>query len=247
MARDLDAAFSGGELYAVYQPQIALETGAVVAAEALCRWRHPTRGLVPPDQFIPLAEESGLIQLIGQFMLDQSLSALRSWHDMGRPIGLSVNVSPVQLRGDAFVDYLSTQVRRNETPADALTIEITESRPVLELTDIVERLETVRRLGVGVALDDYGSGHASAVPLERLPVTELKIDKSLIQNGDAAADVALAKTIDRARQRGLRVVAEGVETTAQLTLATSLGCERAQGYLLGMPMERSEFDAMLAA
>ena len=247
LAADLDAALLRGELFAVYQPQIALATGAIVAAEALCRWDHPTHGLVPPDQFIALAEETGAIQAIGRFMLDECLDALSSWHALGAQIEVSVNVSPLQLTGLDFVDYLSEQVRQHLTPRHTLTIEITESRPVLDLADVARRLNSVRAIGVGIALDDYGTGHTSPQQLEQLPVTELKLDRSLIQDDDALRDAELVRTVDRARTRGVRIVAEGIETTSQLRLATDIGCERAQGYLLGEPVDRPAFDALIAA
>lgn len=246
LATDLDVALDHDEIYAVFQPQISLVDGAIVAVEALCRWRHPERGLVAPDEFIALAEETGAIQDLGRFMLDQCLAAVDSWRAEGRDIEVSVNVSPVQLEDSRFADYLAAELHRRSLPAHALTIEITEARPVIDLDAIVPRLRVLREHGLGVSLDDFGIGYASIDQLERLPVTELKLDRSLIQN-PGSPHLPLAETVARAHERGLRVVAEGIETSAHLQIARDLGCDRAQGYLLGMPMSKQDVDAMLAA
>jgi EAL domain-containing protein (putative c-di-GMP-specific phosphodiesterase class I) len=240
---DLRGALERDEFYSVLQPQIAVETGEIVAAEVLCRWRHPVRGQVPAEEFIPVAEESGAIQEIGRFILDEALQAVAEWTAQGRALEVSVNVSPLQLTEDDFAVYLDEQVLQHPSAREALTIEITESRPVADLDVILPLLEDLRRSGVGVALDDYGTGHASPQQLERLPVTELKLDRSLLQQG-SALDGDLAATITRARRRGLRVVAEGVETPEQLQLARDLGCDRAQGFLFSAPLERAEFEAL---
>jgi EAL domain-containing protein (putative c-di-GMP-specific phosphodiesterase class I) len=233
----LDGALDRGELFAVFQPQIALDTGGVAAAEALCRWTHPLRGPVPPDVFIPLAERTGAIHAVGHFMLERALEAASAWQRSGDPVSVSVNVSPVQLQTDSFVLDLAGSLGRSAVDAGRLTIEMTETHPVVGLPDVVIRLETIREMGVHVSLDDYGVGHASADQLARLPVDEVKLERSLLDgNNLEASDIVLHVTTE-ARRRGLRVVAEGVETHEQLKFVTDIGCERAQGFLLGRPMD----------
>ena len=247
LAAALGGAVSRGEVFAVFQPQVALDTGNVVAVEGLCRWRHPELGLIAPDLFIPLAERTGAIHELGAFMVDECLGAADFWHDGGQSVEVSVNVSPVQLADASFAELLAARLGDRALPPNALTVEITESLPVTDLLKIVPRLVGLRSLGLGIALDDFGTGHASFDQLDRLPVTELKIDRSLIQGDQADRDEVLIGIMTVAHARGLRVVAEGIETAAHLALARSLGCDRAQGFLLGMPMVRSDVDLLIAA
>lgn len=245
-ADDLGRALERSELFAVFQPQFSVQTGRIVAAEALCRWRHGQDGLIPADEFIPLAEDTGAIHAIGLFMLGQCFDALDDWRAQGRELEVSVNVSPLQLLDDDFVDRLAEEFVRRHLPPLAVTIEITETQPVPGSDAIGRRLDTLRSLGIGVALDDYGSGHSSRGQLERLTLSELKLDRSLIQTPpDDRAE--LVETIGWAHDHGIRVVAEGVETTENLEFARSLDCDRLQGYLLGFPVTRHDFDESFAA
>jgi EAL domain-containing protein (putative c-di-GMP-specific phosphodiesterase class I) len=243
LATDLDSAVAEGELSAVFQPQISLATGRVVAAEGLCRWNHPRLGSVPPDQFIPLAEANGSIHAIGQFMIDECIAAADRWSTVVDRIEMSVNVSPLQLTA-SFADDLRERWGHRHLPMDSLTLEITESLPVTDLEAIVPRLEALREVGIGISLDDYGTGHASITQLDRLPVTEVKLDRSLIQ---AAADepTEVSAVVGYAHARDLRVVAEGIENEGQLAFARDSGCDRAQGYLLGRPMPVEQLEALL--
>ena len=246
LAADLGTAIAREEIFAVFQPQVDLADGSIVAAEVLCRWRHPTHGLVPPDEFIPVAEELGAISAIGRFMLDQGLRAVEAWRNRGRSIEVSVNVSPVQLATDDFISHVGDEMARRGLPPGALNVELTETRPLGNLSDVVESLEHLRALGLGVALDDFGAGHASTAHLELLPITEVKIDRSLIQSDSDATRDELAGSLRLARGRHLRVVAEGIESPSHLRRAKALLCDRAQGFLLGRPMTRESFDALLA-
>ena len=246
LASQLDSAVDRGEIFAVYQPLIDLSGGAIVAAEALARWRHPQRGLVPAEEFIPLAEETGSIHRIGRFMLDEALATLDRWRSDGARIGLSVNVSTLQLARSTFTDYLGEQLRSRRMPAQTLIIEVTESHPLPEGESIRPRLAALVSRGLGVALDDFGTGHASPSQMERLPVTELKLDRSLIQHPADQLHGPIAEAISRARERGVRLVAEGIETAAHLRSAIALGCDRAQGYMFGAPMPPGDFRALLA-
>jgi EAL domain-containing protein (putative c-di-GMP-specific phosphodiesterase class I) len=244
---DLRLAVGRPEMFAVFQPQIDLGTGSVVAVEGLCRWRHPEHGMIAPDLFIPLAERSGIIHELGAFMVDECVAAAEIWRDDGQSVEVSVNVSPLQLEELAFWDHLTDRLHDQDLVPSALTLEITESMPLVIPEVVVPRLGALRSRGLGVALDDFGTGHASADQLDLLPVTEVKLDRSLIHAHVVGVPDGLAGIMVLARARGLRVVAEGIETPAHLELARSLGCDRAQGFMLGMPMARSDVDLLLAA
>ncbi|WP_127474194.1 EAL domain-containing protein [Microbacterium sulfonylureivorans] len=247
LASDLMGALHREELFAAFQPQIDLASGAIVAAEVLCRWLHPRHGLVDPDVFIPLSEEIGAIDAIGRFVLDEGLDAAETWQARGLPVEVAVNVSPVQLVTDEFVEHLTARLAQRAVAPGSLTLEITESRPLGDLDGIGEQLERLRRRGVGIALDDFGTGHASPAALERLPVTEVKLDRSLIHAVASEPPAHLVSALQTARHRDLRVVAEGIETQEHLDRARELGCDRAQGYLLGRPMPFGELDALMAS
>lgn len=235
---------SAHELFPVFQPQVDLESGEIVAVEALCRWRHPVRGLVPPDVFIPLSEATGAIHAIGELMLDAALEMMARWSERRPALTVAVNVSPLQLDRIAFFAGVRKRLSERRLRPERLTIEITEARPIVEVEAVGHRLRDLRMLGVGVALDDFGVGHASAAQLVRLPLSEVKLDRSLIQS--TVTDTSLVGVIGRARDRGLCVVAEGVETPAQLETARRLLCHRAQGYLIGMPMPETEIQELVA-
>ncbi len=247
LAADLRVAVPGNQLFPVFQPQIDLRTGGIVAVEGLCRWRHPRLGLVPAQEFIDLAERSGVIHDIGDFMLDVCFAAAEAWFAEGLQVSVSVNTSPVQLASEVFADALVERLRSTSLPARTMTVEITESLPVSDMGVMVLRLTELRQLGLGVALDDFGTGHASPDQFAGLPVTELKLDRTLIQDDREYPAEDLADVVANAHARGIRVVAEGVETPRHLRRAETIGCDRAQGYLLGRPMMRDAIDQLLAA
>ncbi len=240
LAADLAAAASGGELFAVYQPQISLETGLTVAAETLCRWRHPRLGLIAPDSFIQLAEHTGAIHDLGRYILDEALSAADEWHAAGSDLDVSVNVSPVQLESTAFTEHLTAEFSRRSLAPRRLTIEITESLPLVDAGTVMHRLRELRAIGVGISLDDFGTGHASLEQLTRLPLTEVKLDGELIRGARSGSLEQLVEVVEIAHDRGLCVVAEGIETLTHLETAVEIGADRAQGYLTGQPRPRSQ-------
>lgn len=240
IAKDLVGAVRRGEIAAWFQPQYDIRDRRMVEAEALCRWVHPVRGLVSPAEFIPAAEESGLIEEIGVFMARRSCLAIERWR-----IDISVNVSPLQLETAAFTNWLEHQLRGVSTGTSSLTIEITEEQPLRNVTAVVRRLDRLRTLGVGLAIDDFGAGQSSLKQLRRLHATELKIDRSLVADENAAAIITQA--VDAARTSGVRTVAEGIETDDQLERITRLGFDRAQGFLLGRPMPQHAMDQLVAA
>ena len=236
----LVGAVSRGEITAVFQPQFDIASGRIAGAEALCRWSHPELGDVPPVDFIPVAEDAGLIDEIGRFMAERCLAALAEWS-----IDVALNVSPYQLATPAFTDWLAVGVRARSGHGGDLILEITESRELHDVPAVLQHLDPLRRLGVVISLDDFGSGHASLVQLVRLLSGEVKVDRSLIADASAGAAQQIAEVVEVAHGRGMRVVAEGVETQAQLDRARELGCDRAQGYLLGRPMPREELALLL--
>lgn len=241
---DLRGAVSRGEIRAFYQPQIDTATGRVVAVEALARWHHPARGLLEPAEFITLAEDNGLITDIGQEILDQACAAARRWNDTGHRLEVSVNVSPLQLLRPEFLHEVATTLERHRLPADRLTLEITESRLVDSPADTTRVLEALRAAGVGISIDDFGTGFSSLGQLHALPVTELKIDRSFVQDGPTGKTL-VAAIIGMSHGLGLRVVAEGIETEPQLGLIRRDGCDRAQGFLLGKPRPVDDFGTWL--
>lgn len=246
LSAELDVALVGGQLAAVFQPQISLDSGRIVAVEGLCRWQHPTLGFISPERFIPLAESTGAIHEIGRFMIEECIAAADHWGDLGSRIEMSVNISPLQLT-TAFAEELSDRWRRRELPVHSLTLEITESLPVTDLEASVSRLTSLRDAGIGISLDDYGTGHASSDQLDRLPVTEVKLDRSLIQNRAALPAGEISDVVALAHRRELRVVAEGIENDEQLDFARDVGCDRAQGYLLGRPVPAEQIAELLTA
>lgn len=241
----LAGAAARGELFPVFQPQLDMRSGRIAGAEALCRWRHPELGLVPPVDFIPMAEESGAILEIGAFMIDSSCAFAAGWHDGA--LEIAVNVSAVQLAHPDFSDRLIRTFRQYDLTAEQLTVEITESRPVPDIPDAVAQLERLRELGIGISIDDFGSGYSSLKQLDALPFTELKIDQSLIRDDTDETWSRVAAIVAIVRQRGMRIVAEGIETAEQYERVRDADCDRGQGYFLGMPMEADDFTAFAKA
>ena len=237
METDLHGAVDRGEIVVHLQPQVDLASGRVVAVEALARWQHPALGPVPPDVFIPLAEASGLIRDIGDHVLREACRTLAAWRADGLDLEVAVNVSAVQLNEPDFADSVLRILADTGLPARSLTLEVTESQVLTEVATRHGHLEHLRTLGAGISVDDFGTGYSSLAQLQRLPVTELKIDRSFTsQLTEAAASAPLvAGVIGLAHGLGLRVVAEGVETSAQFEALQSMSCDRVQGYLFGRP------------
>jgi diguanylate cyclase (GGDEF)-like protein len=216
-----------------YQPKIDVITGRMNSVEALLRWRHPTRGLVGPLDFIPLAEESGLILSIGEWVLREACRQARQWQEQGLPfVRVAVNISPIHFRQSKFLDIVRAALRDHNLQAQYLEIELTETTVMDHAENSVEILEELSRMGVIVSIDDFGTGYSSMSYLRRFPIDKLKIDRSFIQdmttNSDAAAIVKAI--ISLAHGLKLKVVAEGVETAQQLLQLRELGCDQFQGF-----------------
>jgi EAL domain-containing protein (putative c-di-GMP-specific phosphodiesterase class I) len=245
LAVDLEGAVERGEIVAYYQPQMDVATEQIVAVESLSRWQHPELGIQSPLDFIPIAEESGLINEIGAFMMDDGCRRAAEWDRRGTPIGVSVNVSALQFATPDFLDQLELKFIDSASLPQAITLEVTESRLIANRPKVSDRLAALRDLGVGISIDDFGVGHSSVEQLLAIPATELKIDRTIVQ--DAGSTLLMATIAGLVHDRGLRIVAEGVETTEQLDRVRALKCDRVQGYLIGRPMPREALEEFLDA
>lgn len=242
---DLRTALERGELEVHYQPKFDPHTGALTSCEALLRWRHRERGLVPPSRFIPLAEETGLIHAIGSWVLERACSQAATWG--GLPI--AVNLSPVQFRDEGLAERIRRVLETTGLPPDRLELEITETALVEEPERAVATLAKLKALGVRIAMDDFGTGHSSLGHLQRLPFDKLKIDRSFVdrlENGPRDRAI-VAAIVDLARALGMTTCAEGVETDGQLDALRQTGCQEVQGFLLARPLPAEEFAARFLA
>lgn len=247
---DLRGAIARNELFVVYQPIVALATEGLVGVEALLRWNHPSLGLVAPSTFIPIAEESGDIVAIGDWVLRESCTALvrlRDKYDGAHPISVSVNVSPRQLNGSDFAVRVKTALRESGLPPDRLKLEITESSIMHNPEEVIALLRDLRELGVTISIDDFGTGHSALSYLHDLPVDCLKIDRSFVNRltTSTSGTPIVRAIVDLARNTGLVVVAEGIETEEQEVTLRELGCEYGQGYLLGRPGKLADLEPLL--
>jgi diguanylate cyclase (GGDEF)-like protein len=238
----LRRALDEGELVLHYQPKVELAADDVVGVEALVRWEHPERGLLYPDEFVPLAEQTGLMRLLTAYVLEAALRQAAEWVEEGMPLRVAVNVSARDLHDSRFCDDVRSALERAGVSPALLEIELTERVVMADPTRGMENLHALARLGVRLTLDDFGTGYSSLSYLKRLPVTELKIDKSFVLRMDVDQDDAtiVRSTIDLAHGLGLRVVAEGVETVHSLRRLTELGCDSAQGYFLSRPVPAAQ-------
>jgi diguanylate cyclase (GGDEF)-like protein len=239
----LRQAIADGELTIHVQPQVSLATGTVTCVEALTRWERPGHGLVPPDEFIPLAERTGLIRPLTDVVLEQAIAACAGWQTVAPEVGVAVNLSARSLRGDGLDEQVDRLLRRYHLPAHLLTLEITESTVMADPASTLGLLHRLRMLGVRLSIDDFGTGYSSLSYLRRLPVQEVKVDRSFVQRMHVESDdTAIVRSIvELARTLGLKVVAEGVEESATYDVLESLGCDLAQGYLISRPLPVSEF------
>lgn len=243
LARELALAAERGEIIAQYQPQVDLRDGLLVALEALSRWRHPRRGVVPPREFIPLAEATGAIAAIGDVMLESACRYGAALVRAGRRIEVAVNVAAAQLSEARFAERVAHHLEESGMPAALLTLELTESRPVP--AEAAEALNGIHAIGVGVSVDDVRTVEEAEARVLALPITELKVDRSVIRRLPDDRGVAV-QLLGFAREHGLRSVAEGVETRPQFLAVRELGFDRAQGYLFGRPVPAGRISARLA-
>ena len=233
---DLRHALERGELHLNFQPIVQAATGSVDGVEALLRWSHPTRGLVPPDAFVSVAEDSGLIVEIGSWVLRESCRHVSAWRRALPTAGnlhVAVNLSARQLRDPGLVDLVAEALTEFDLPPDALWLEITESMLMENPTAATDILSALRDLGVGLSIDDFGTGYSSLAYLKRFPVDRVKIDRSFVEGldrRDSSEESLVAAIIAMAGALGMTTIAEGVETVGQQQRLTMLGCEFAQGH-----------------
>jgi EAL domain-containing protein (putative c-di-GMP-specific phosphodiesterase class I) len=227
-----------GQLALHYQPKVSLDDGTVVGVEALVRWQHPVRGLVPPDEFVPLAERTGLVHRLTAFVLREALDQVAEWWAHGLQVPVAVNVSMRDLQETDLAGLVAAELDAHHLPPTALVLEVTESVLAQDPGRAVATLRELADLGVSSSLDDFGTGYSSLLLLERLPVAEIKIDRSFVRRLDEQdGDPAMVRSIvGFAHGLGLSVVAEGVETSAAWKLLREMGCDVAQGYRVARPM-----------
>jgi diguanylate cyclase (GGDEF)-like protein len=237
LSSDLDVALDEGQFFLVYQPIFELPTRELAGVEALIRWQHPTRGLVAPDSFIPLAEESGLIAAIGRWVLLDACRQAAVWAGEGLSIGIAVNVSAYQLGRNGFAEDVRRALHESQIEPSSLTLEITETALMRDVGAACEHLLEIKELGVRVAIDDFGTGYASLSQLQRMPVDILKIDRSFVAALDSEGQgrELLEAIVGVGRSLSLTVVAEGIEEHSQLHSLEAMGCQFAQGFMLGRP------------
>jgi diguanylate cyclase len=244
----LRTAADRGELWVAYQPQVRTPDGRTVAAEALLRWSSPEHGFVPPGRFIPLAERTGFVDRLTDWVLAEALDAQQRWRRAGFDITVSVNVSPLSLRSVDFADRVTALLDERGLPPDVLMLEVTES-VAFDVPEAVERLAPLRDLGVRVSIDDFGTGYTSLAILPRLPLDELKVDQQFVRDSiSSPASEAIARSVCELGHRlGLTVVAEGVEDAHLANLMTVFGFDLLQGYHFARPMPEDELVARLSA
>ena len=232
-----------GELFLHYQPQVNAE-GKLVGAEALVRWQHPEYGLMPPTRFIPVAEESGLIHALGEWVLGEACRQQVSWAAQGLLLTMAVNISALQFRQNGFSDSVCRILEETGAAPDRLELELTESALMQPTHEVLARMQRLRSMGIRLALDDFGTGYSSLSYLKRLPISRLKIDRGFVMDlPDDAEDAAIAAaTLSLARNLGMEVVAEGVENEAQRDFLIERGCPILQGYLYSKPISASDFE-----
>ena len=238
MLRDLREALANDELELFFQPKIDARSGKVTAAEALLRWNHPTRGMVMPAQFIPLAERSGLIGPLGNWVIEAACKQARAWRDKGLRMRVAINLSAHQMRQDDISDRITEALARHRIHPSLLTCEITESAAMEDTGATQETFRRLGELGAHVSIDDFGTGYSSLAYLRRLPAEELKIDQSFVKDLDHSVDAraVIDAVVKLAHALGLKVVAEGVESVRQHKILVELGCDELQGYLFAKPM-----------
>jgi diguanylate cyclase (GGDEF)-like protein len=245
---DLRQAVTARQFHIVYQPQVEIASGQIVGLEALLRWQHPERGLVSPKEFVPVAEELGLIHEIGTWILESVIAQFVQWRARGlAPNDIAINVSPFQLRDGAFVENVAAALRQHQLEPHRLVLEITESAAIEHHDSVAGCLAALRELGVTLAIDDFGTGYANLGNLTRFAFKKLKIDRSLLpQSHDDRSRKLFANVVAMARELGLTVVAEGVETPSELATVAAARCAVVQGYFYSPPVSPERLDPLLS-
>jgi EAL domain-containing protein (putative c-di-GMP-specific phosphodiesterase class I) len=245
---ELRRAVAEDQIFLLYQPKIDLRTGRLCGVEALARWQHPKRGIIPPDLFIPLAEQTGLIAPLSERVLQKALRQCRDWRAAGLDISVAVNLSRRNLQSVELPGQIARMLNCCDVPSSCLQLEITESAIMAEPGRAVGVLAELKNMGLRLSLDDFGTGYSSLAYLKKLPVDEIKIDKSFVLNMQSKADdIAIVHLIiELGHILGLKVVAEGLEDKESLDKLVSLGCDMAQGYYISRPVPAEEISRRFA-
>src|SRR5260370_27590732 len=239
---ELRRAIDRGQLVLHYQPKVDLSSGQLTGVEALVRWQHPQRGLLVPDDFVPLAEQAALIESLSKWVLRTALGQAGAWRRAGFDIPVAANLSMRSLQDERLPDRVAQLLTEFDLPPSLLVIEITESTLMQDPSRTLGILERLRETGIRVAIDDFGTGHSSLAYLKQLAVDEVKIDRAFVQEivTDETDRIIVRSTVDLAHSLGLQVVAEGVQNKMTAALLASLGCDQAQGFLISPPLEGDE-------
>ena len=245
---DLQAAVADSQFFLLYQPVFDLQTVTMCGVEALLRWRHPTRGVVPPDDFISMLEETGLILEVGRQVLEESCRQAAEWHERGHTLSMSVNVSTRQLENNAFVDHVRLALEDSGLVPSQLVLEITETSLMSDSEETARRLQALKQLGVLISIDDFGTGYSSLAYLRQFPVDALKIDRSFVAGmADSPQSAAIVRSlVELGHTLGLETLAEGIEDLDQLKFLRNEHCQQGQGFLFSRPIEPSAIEAFLS-
>jgi EAL domain-containing protein (putative c-di-GMP-specific phosphodiesterase class I)/GGDEF domain-containing protein len=248
LRQELREAIRLGRFELHYQPKMSLTDGSCFGVEALLRWRHPTRGLVAPMDFIPIAEETGLIVPLGEWVLREACRQARAWENAGLPpLQIAVNISERQFRSSNLPALIEVVLRENNLSPDRLQLEITEAALLRDLPDALSQMRWIAKRGVAFALDDFGTGYSSLSYLRELPLERLKIDRKFVaeMDGDVRTRHLVGAIVAMARAMDLKVVAEGIETQTQLDMLRGIGCDEGQGFLIEHPMPAAQLESWL--
>ena len=240
-------ALENNELFLAYQPILNLISSEIVEVEVLLRWNHPVHGLVAPEYFIPIAEETGLIIPIGQWVIQKACQEYKTWPIASNKCRIALNISSLELRHNNFIELVSSILLQADIPPYALTLEIAESIASDELEEARNKLETLQQMGILLSIDDFGTGYSSLSRLKQFPIHTLKIDKSFIKNiiNDQSNELIVRSTITLAKDLGLNVIAEGVETEEQVQFLIANKCPLAQGFYFSQPIDSNEIIKLL--
>lgn len=243
LQKDMQWAMDAGQLYVVYQPKWNVQTNSLVGFEALLRWNHPRLGVVSPGEFIPIAEETGLIVPLTKWTLDEACRQCKKWESQGCVNPISVNISIRLFQTDTLIDFVKDVLEKTDLEPQLLELEITESMVFLDIDDIIRQLNAIRSLGVRVSMDDFGTGYSSIGLLDRIPIDSLKLDRLFTNDLETSSKRAIINAIlVMASELNLDVIAEGVESQEQIESLTELGCNIMQGYYYSKPMKVEEID-----
>lgn len=247
--KDLHRAIEKKEFQLQYQPFIDINTGRIVEVEALLRWHHPQKGIIPPLKFIPLAEDNGLIIPIGEWVLREACRQNKLWQDMGyKPITVSVNIAVPQFEREDFVETIACALKDTGLEPQYLGIEITEGMAMKDVDMNIEKLHQLKDIGIKISIDDFGTGFSSLSYFTKFPIDSLKIDRSFIQNieNSSQSKTIVSTIVSMSSALGIENVAEGIETEEQLNFIRTVKCHKAQGYLFSKPINVEEFEKLLA-